>query len=173
MYSRAFAIGGALVAAINDDSVLSGYTFVFQKKAFNRTAPWLPGAFLCPIDPNDPTFENSRDERVYRYFACVAKPSDQDLVGGMGDAMAAIERVFDVFLNKAHASLPGSLAALNAVFATQASNGQIAPSTIQYVTSSRVQFFMESAFRDGFDVSGCMISVSVLVGRLDVSSLGA
>lgn len=170
--SRIKILGDAIVAVLNNDTDLAARQFVLRKKPYNRGRTWVAGGRVVPLQTERSGFENAQDERLYRFLIVVADPSDADLAGGMEAHLGAIERVENIFENKAHANLPLSIrttaqAALDA--ATTA--GKFPATKIQSAELTFATPFVDPAFEGGYDASSCIVSIRCTVNRLNSSTL--
>lgn len=170
--SRIKILGDAIVAVLNNDADLSARAFVLRKKPYNRGRTWASGGRVVPLQTERSKTENIQDERLYRFLIVVADPSDADLAGGMEAHLGAIERIENIFENKAHANMPTSIrttaqTALN----TATAAGKFPTTKIQSIELTFATPFVDPAFEGGYDASSCIVAIRCTVERLNASSL--
>jgi len=104
--SRIKILGDAIVATLNRDADLAARAFTLRKKPYNRGRTWVTGGRVSPLGCEEQTNENSQDRRAFRFVISISDPGDGDLVGGMEDHLGAIERIENIFANKARREIP-------------------------------------------------------------------
>ena len=165
-YSKRYATGAAIAAVLNADADLDPCSFRYRKRPHGKESPWLEGAFVTPLRKAMPYHENSQDEIVYRFRVSISSPSDRDTELGASRHEAVIERVEEIFENKAHGNMPATIRALTATFASNGSVCAVQRTDVEYADP-----YVESAFRAGFDVSAAIVAVYFLKQRFDARAL--
>jgi hypothetical protein len=167
LFSRAITIGNAIVTILNADPDLATYDFVFQKKPYNRTNPDLDFGVVSLPQVMVRDFENEEEEISFQFKVSISRPADGDLTSGIEDQCGAIERVADLFRNRAGRYLPTALkvTAQNAMNAATTS-GYIASTAIEKTTSQITGMFVDGAFEAGYDSSSCVVTVICRATRI-------
>lgn len=167
--SRHYLIMQAIAETLNNDADLASRSFKVRKKAYNRGPSWTDGAFIAPApNPYDsPYHETTEDELVFRVNVVIVDPKDSDLVAGLESHLGAIERVQEIFRNKAHEFMPATMRALNTTFDAATTAGKFAKTSLQMVNSTPDRVLADAAFEAGYDASACVITVRVLCSRYD------
>lgn len=171
--SRQYAIMQRLKASLEADPDLAALTpapdWKLRKLSFHMGATWTAGYYISPIVGAEPAHETQQDELQIRQLIGIVDPAHEgDLEGGMDSSLARIERVEDIFRNKGGNEAPAALRTLNAIYA-----GSEDAFAFQKVEVESADRFEVAALGLGYDLSACIVVVSITVPRRNVSSYGA
>jgi len=177
LLSRRFKVAEAIKATLDADTDLrdalgggsNAISWKIRKQAVHSGANWLFGAYVCPslVDLNE-RWENAKDSVTIRTFVGMIDPnSDGDLETNMERSLGIIERVEDIFRNKAGSDMPARFRTLTA---TWEGDNKGSVERLDYEPGGA---FLATLLQAGYDACGVVITTQITVVRRNVSNLGA
>lgn len=172
LVSRQYEIAKKIQSILQADTALQSLapTWKIRKFSFARGKTWDPGYYVSPINLQEFAHESQQDEADFRFLVSAVDPqSEGSNVSRLEECLALIERVENIFRNRAGLTAPAGLRALNALYPTS-TDGHMAFQCSQIEPAER---FVAAALAAGFDVSATIVKVKVTFLRPSVSTLGS
>lgn len=161
------AIRDSIVADADVAAIFPVDKWIIQKKPWNRTQPWVPGARIAPLRRSVPAFENRMIKVIMPVLVSLSWPSDGDLKEDMATRIGVSERIEQMFAFKGQSIAPAPMIALSSMH-TGINKYQFEQTVV--VPGDP---FAEVALSKGFDALATVIEVHIIQVKTDESALGA